>query len=149
MSSPDTKHETDENSAASEMAPAASIEASKVTDPGLVRDWHFYMVFVALSITALLSSIEATIISTALPTIVNNLNVGSNYAWVANSYFLTRLVKVQCYPSFRKSDLTFLFLKHGRTTTLRTTSQYMGQTLDHDFQCCTPACWECYLRLGD
>jgi MFS family permease len=47
------------------------------------------MLFVALSVTSILSSTEATIISTALPTIVHNLNVGRNYAWIANAYFLT------------------------------------------------------------
>ncbi|CZR62344.1 related to putative multidrug transporter Mfs1.1 (major facilitator family protein) [Phialocephala subalpina] len=56
------------------------------------RDWRFWMVFVALSITGLTSATEATIISTALPTIVHNLEVGSNYAWVANSYFLTSML---------------------------------------------------------
>jgi hypothetical protein len=38
------------------------------------------MLIVALSVTSILSSIEATIISTALPTILCNMNVGSNYA---------------------------------------------------------------------
>ncbi|KAF8863160.1 MFS general substrate transporter [Acephala macrosclerotiorum] len=47
---------------------------------------------VALSITGLLFAAEATIISTILPTIVHNLDVGSNYAWIANSYFLTSVV---------------------------------------------------------
>jgi len=47
------------------------------------------MVFAALLITGVPSAIEATIISTALPTIVRNLNIGNNYAWIANSYFLT------------------------------------------------------------
>jgi hypothetical protein len=58
-----------------------------------VRDWRFWMVFVALSTTGLLSAVEGTIISTALPTIVHNLNIGSNYAWVSNAYFLTRSVQ--------------------------------------------------------
>jgi MFS family permease len=47
------------------------------------------MLILALSVTSILSSTEATIISTALPTIVHNLNVGSNYAWIVNAYFLT------------------------------------------------------------
>lgn len=54
-----------------------------------VRDWRFWMVFAALSITGLLGAIEATIITTALPTIVRHLNVGNNYGWIANSFFLT------------------------------------------------------------
>jgi hypothetical protein len=56
------------------------------------RGFRFWAIFAALSITGLLAAIEATIISTALPTIVHNLNVGNNYAWIANAYFLTRFV---------------------------------------------------------
>ena len=54
------------------------------------KDWRFWMILVALSVTGLLSAMEATVTSTALPTIVHNLNIGNNYSWVANVYFLTR-----------------------------------------------------------
>lgn len=91
MSSLDTAQ-----SSAKEQGPTAEKQAaesggsSKDEEPQVqIRDWRFWMVFAALSITGVLSAIEATIISTALPTIVHNLNVGNNYAWVANSYFLT------------------------------------------------------------
>jgi len=47
-------------------------------------------VFASLSITGLLSAIEATVISTALPTISERLSIGEDYAWLVNSYFLTR-----------------------------------------------------------
>jgi hypothetical protein len=68
---------------------AGETSASSKNEEPQVRDWRFWMVFAALAVTGLLSAIEATIISTALPTIVHNLNVGNNYAWIANSYFLT------------------------------------------------------------
>jgi hypothetical protein len=56
------------------------------------RGCRFWLVFAALLrtvITGVLSAVEATIISTALPAIVHNLNIGNNYAWIANSYFFT------------------------------------------------------------
>jgi hypothetical protein len=53
------------------------------------RDWRFYMVFVSLSVTGLLAAVEGTVISTALPTIVDDLGITSDYAWIANAYFLT------------------------------------------------------------
>jgi hypothetical protein len=56
------------------------------------RDWRFWMVFLALSITGTLAAVEATIITTALPTIVHHLNIGNNYGWIPNACFLTRLV---------------------------------------------------------
>lgn len=88
MSSLDTAQSSvKEQNAATEKAAADSINDDEAQPQ--VRDWRFWMVFAALSITGILSAIEATIISTALPTVVHNLNVGNNYAWIANSYFLT------------------------------------------------------------
>ncbi|TVY81182.1 MFS efflux transporter aclA [Lachnellula suecica] len=68
------------------------IDISRPNELAEHRGWRFYMIFAALAVTGLLSSAEATIISTALPTIVHNLNVGNNYAWIANAYFLTSMV---------------------------------------------------------
>ncbi|CZR58356.1 related to putative multidrug transporter Mfs1.1 (major facilitator family protein) [Phialocephala subalpina] len=106
---PDSKMEETSNRASRELAPAIQPapetkpepengDSSKLDEPeAQVRDWRFYMVFAALSITGLLSAAEATIISTALPTIIKNLDVGSNYAWVANAYFLTSMVVTPLY----------------------------------------------------
>jgi hypothetical protein len=67
-------------------------DVSNNEDPkAQARDWRFWMVFIALSITGTLSAIEATIITTALPTIVHDLKIGDNYGWIPNAYFLTRL----------------------------------------------------------
>jgi len=53
------------------------------------RGWRFWAIIAGLSVTGLLSAIEATVVSTSLPTIVHDLNVGNNYAWIVNAYFLT------------------------------------------------------------
>ncbi|KAH7412748.1 major facilitator superfamily domain-containing protein [Cadophora sp. MPI-SDFR-AT-0126] len=58
----------------------------------IARNWRFWMVFASLSITGLLSAIEATVISTALPTISERLTIGEDYAWLVNSYFLTSMI---------------------------------------------------------
>lgn len=79
---------TDQN----QLEPSTVVGDGPPNEVGQARDWRFWMVFAALSITGLLSAVEGTIISTALPTIVHNLNIGSNYAWVSNAYFLTRSV---------------------------------------------------------
>jgi hypothetical protein len=89
MSSLDTaKSSVKEPNAASQKSVPERRGASNNEEPQ-VRDCRFWMVFAALSITGVLSAIEAIIISIALPTIVHNLNIGNNYAWIANSYFLT------------------------------------------------------------
>jgi len=51
--------------------------------------WRFWAIFPALCVTALLSAVEATVVSNALSTITAELDMGDNYAWVANAFLLT------------------------------------------------------------
>ena len=53
-------------------------------------DWNAWVVFSGLAVSALLSALEGSVISTALPTIAQDLGLGGNYVWVINIYFLTR-----------------------------------------------------------
>ena len=46
-------------------------------------------VLAALMITLLLSALDQTIVGTALPTIVADLNGVNNYTWVITAYLLT------------------------------------------------------------
>lgn len=50
---------------------------------------RFWAILVALSFISLLTSLEATVTSTVLPSIVADLGGGDNYIWVSNAYFLT------------------------------------------------------------
>jgi hypothetical protein len=43
------------------------------------RGWRFWAIFPALLVTTMLSAVEVTVTSTALPTIVHELDVGANY----------------------------------------------------------------------
>ena len=52
--------------------------------------WRYWAVITALSVTALLPAMEGTVVSTALPSIIQDLHGGELYVWVVNSYFLTR-----------------------------------------------------------
>jgi hypothetical protein len=54
------------------------------------RSLAFWGIMVALCITSLLAALENTVISTSLPTIIDALNIGSNYEWINNVFFLTR-----------------------------------------------------------
>jgi MFS family permease len=40
-------------------------------------------------VTALLSAFEVTVTSTAMPTIVRDLNIGNSYEWIVNAFLLT------------------------------------------------------------
>ncbi|PYH30551.1 putative MFS multidrug transporter [Aspergillus neoniger CBS 115656] len=53
------------------------------------KGWRFWTIFIALSITSILSALDTSVISTAMPTIVHDLDSSSAYVWIANAYFLT------------------------------------------------------------
>lgn len=57
------------------------------------NSWRYWALISALSVTALLPTVEGTVVSTALPTIVQDLGGGRLYVWVVNAYFLTRYEK--------------------------------------------------------
>jgi MFS family permease len=52
---------------------------------------RFWAIIIALSLTGLLSAIEGTIITSALPTITKSLGGGSSYIWIPNAYFLASI----------------------------------------------------------
>jgi hypothetical protein len=52
--------------------------------------WKFWIIFIALAIASLLTAIESTVTSTALPTISRDLDAGEVYVWFVNAFFLTR-----------------------------------------------------------
>lgn len=58
--------------------------------PPFQTDYRFWMIMVTLCFAVLLASIESTVVITSLPTIVAELNMGSNYIWVSNVFLLTR-----------------------------------------------------------
>lgn len=59
-------------------------------EPAFHAGWRIWVIFSGLAVSALLSALEGSVISTALPTIAAELGSGGNYVWVINLYFLTR-----------------------------------------------------------
>ncbi|KAK9440013.1 MFS general substrate transporter-like protein [Metarhizium brunneum] len=56
--------------------------------PALNRDLRFWAILLAIAFSGLLSALEATITSTALPTVIAELGGGDLYIWAVNGYFL-------------------------------------------------------------
>ncbi|AEO71942.1 uncharacterized protein THITE_2156931 [Thermothielavioides terrestris NRRL 8126] len=52
-------------------------------------DGRFWAIIVTCSVTCLLSALENTVVTTALPNIVGELDLGGNYVWVTNVFFQT------------------------------------------------------------
>jgi hypothetical protein len=53
-------------------------------------NFRFWSIIGSLCTTTILSALEGTIVSTALPTVVSALGGGELYLWAANGYFLAR-----------------------------------------------------------
>ncbi|KAM0484974.1 hypothetical protein ACHAP7_002995 [Fusarium lateritium] len=62
---------------------------SKQKQPSFNTDYRFWMIMFTLVLATLLASLEATVVITSLPTIVENLKLGTSYIWVTNVFFLT------------------------------------------------------------
>lgn len=75
---------TDQNS--SDNMPVANQSPSK-------KGFRFWAIIATLSIAGNLTALEATIVSTALPTIITELNGADKYLWVANAYLLAMQVR--------------------------------------------------------
>jgi hypothetical protein len=54
------------------------------------RGFQFWAIIFALCVTGLLSALENTVVSTSMPVIVRELNIGDNYVWITNAFFFTR-----------------------------------------------------------
>lgn len=57
--------------------------------------FRVWATIVALSFTQLLTALEGTVVSTALPTIVADLGGSSDYIWVSSGYFLTSVSRLR------------------------------------------------------
>ncbi|KAJ6020770.1 Major facilitator superfamily domain general substrate transporter [Penicillium herquei] len=57
--------------------------------PPMKRGFKFWTIIFALCITGLLGALENTVVSTSMPTIVEDLGIGDNYIWITDAFFLT------------------------------------------------------------
>jgi EmrB/QacA subfamily drug resistance transporter len=73
----------------------AHTEARPVADPAMKR--NILLVFAGLMVTMLLASLDQTIFSTALPTIVGELNGVDHMLWVTTAYILASTIMLPVY----------------------------------------------------
>ena len=64
--------------------------SAAMTDEPIQPQQRLRLIFVALMLVLLLASLDQTIVSTALPTIVGDLGGISHLSWVVTAYLLTR-----------------------------------------------------------
>ncbi|GJD05058.1 Major facilitator superfamily transporter [Colletotrichum higginsianum IMI 349063] len=64
--------------------PSSTMETKESVAAAPARGLRFWAIVAALAASKLMLALEITIVSTALPTIVHTLGMGSSYVWVSN-----------------------------------------------------------------
>ena len=70
----------------------AKLESGAVLDTekdSSYRGWRFWVIFIPLGLASVLVALEGTALSTALPSIINDLRDGDLYVWFVNGYFIS------------------------------------------------------------
>ncbi|KAK3987326.1 MFS general substrate transporter [Cladorrhinum sp. PSN332] len=77
--------------AGSVTAPSVSldVEAAEAGTKPFNRSKRFWAIMATLSVIGLLSALENTVVTTALPYIATQLDLGDDYIWVTNAFFLS------------------------------------------------------------
>lgn len=82
---------TSEKKAASDIVELPCVdEAISTGGKVFTPDWRFWVILTSLGITSLLTAIEASVTSTALPSVAKALDAKELYVWFASAFFLTR-----------------------------------------------------------
>ncbi|KAI0966353.1 putative multidrug resistance protein fnx1 [Xylaria arbuscula] len=53
------------------------------------RGWRFWAILTSMAVSSLLAGLDATAVSTAMPSIIHDLGASQGYVWIANAYLLT------------------------------------------------------------
>ncbi|CAK7236773.1 hypothetical protein SBRCBS47491_009751 [Sporothrix bragantina] len=80
---PDSKATLDASS------PSSPSPSPEETPPTFRRGPRFWAIMATLCVIGLLSALENTVVTTSLPFIAAQLDLGANYIWVTNVFFLT------------------------------------------------------------
>ncbi len=80
-----------------EPTPEPSSNAESTAKPKFKPTWRFWVILASLAFCGLLTSLEGTIITNSLPTIIAELKGGPEYTWVANAFFLSSIATLPLY----------------------------------------------------
>ena len=83
---------------------SSETKAMPTEDSSPMRTWRFWAIITSLGITGMLSAIEGTIITSALPTITEDLRGGDAYVWIPNAFLLS---SVATLPLFAQASNVF------------------------------------------
>lgn len=91
MAEPEQKESQHTEPGQSDLEPnSSSITTDNTKHPKPRYSSRFWLAFSGLCFIGLVSALDGSVVSTALPSIVADLSGAENYVWVVNVYFLTR-----------------------------------------------------------
>ncbi|CAG8955216.1 hypothetical protein HYFRA_00007232 [Hymenoscyphus fraxineus] len=68
----------------------SALEATPEATPQLQsRGWRFWAIMTSMAVASLLAGLDATAVSTAMPSIIADFGASEGYVWIANAYLLT------------------------------------------------------------
>ncbi|MGO4188054.1 MDR family MFS transporter [Pseudarthrobacter sp. TAF60_1] len=79
---------------------SATVSSKAATGPLLLTQKRIWIIFSALIAGMLLSSLDQTIVSTAMPTIVGKLGGVEHQAWITTAYLLATTIVMPIYGKF-------------------------------------------------
>jgi hypothetical protein len=68
---------------------SSSIESPKASED-FERGFRFWAIIVGLATSSLLASLEHTVVTTAAPHILQDLDLEENFIWITNAFFVCR-----------------------------------------------------------
>ncbi|HEX4053654.1 MAG TPA: MDR family MFS transporter [Tepidisphaeraceae bacterium] len=124
--------ETDKTPMAVDMVPPSPVQIAEArkTGPRMDRRW----VTAALMLVMVLASMEQTVTSTAMPTIIGSLHGLEHYSWVASIYLLACTVSMPLYGRLadalgRKRVILFAIALFALSSMLASTARTMPQLI--------------------
>jgi hypothetical protein len=80
------------SSSATKDVPVGTEAATSEPSDDFERGFRFWIIIAGLAISTLLASLEHTVVTTAAPYILKDLDMKENYIWITNAFFVCRLV---------------------------------------------------------
>ncbi|KUL85928.1 hypothetical protein ZTR_06361 [Talaromyces verruculosus] len=74
------------------MKPDEPVTTEVTAQTHLERGWRFWAIMTSIAVASLLAGLDATAVSTAMPSIIYDLGTSQGYMWIANAYLLTTAV---------------------------------------------------------
>lgn len=104
---------------------------SELDNPDFERGFRFWAIIIGLGISTLLAALEHTVVTTAGPLILEDLDLKENFVWITNAFFICRCVNTPLRTIFSIFGLGLIVaIQHRAHTAIRATLQHIRSPMD-------------------